>query len=126
MSPAQAVETVLRRYADFSGRAGRAEYWWWWAALVATFIAIGMLTSFVGAAGYVVAALVTPATFIPNLAVTVRRLHDTGRSGWWVLVVLVPAIGALILLVLLLFEGEQGPNRWGTPPSPEVSVEPVS
>jgi uncharacterized membrane protein YhaH (DUF805 family) len=125
MSPAQAVETVLRRYADFSGRAGRAEYWWWWAALVATFIAIGILTSFVGAAGYVVAALVTLATFIPNLAVTVRRLHDTGRSGWWVLVVLVPAIGALILLVLLLLDGEHGSNRWGTPPYPEVSVEPV-
>jgi len=125
MSLAQAVETVLRRYADFSGRAGRAEYWWWWAALVATFIAIGILTSFVGAAGYVVAALFTLATFIPNLAVTVRRLHDTGRSGWWVLVVLVPAIGALILLVLLLLDGEHGSNRWGTPPYPEVSVEAV-
>lgn len=126
MSPAQAVDAVLRKSADFSGRAGRAEYWWWWAALVATFIAIGVLTSLVGTAGYVLAALVVLVAFIPNLAVTVRRLHDTGRSGGWVLVVLVPAIGALILLVLLLLDGEHGPNRWGAPPFPRVAVEPVS
>ncbi len=117
MSPQQAVETVLRKYADFSGRAGRAEYWWWWAALLVTFIALGAISAFLGQVGYAVAAIVALAAFIPNLAVTVRRLHDTGRSGWWVLVALVPAIGAIILLVLLALPSEHEPNRWGAAPA---------
>lgn len=113
MSPTQAVETVLRRYADFGGRAGRPEYWWWAGALLVAYIVIGAVTSLIGPAGYVLAAIVTVGAFVPGLAVTVRRLHDGGRSGWWLAVVLVPVIGAIILLVLMALEGEQEPNRWG-------------
>jgi uncharacterized membrane protein YhaH (DUF805 family) len=116
MSPTQAIESVLRKYADFSGRASRSEYWWWWGALLVTFIVTGALTAVIGSAGYVVATIVALAVFIPNLAVTVRRLHDTGRSGWWLLIVFVPVIGAIILFVFMLLDSQREANAWGAPP----------
>jgi uncharacterized membrane protein YhaH (DUF805 family) len=116
MSPTQAIQTVLRKYADFSGRANRSEYWWWWGALLVTFIVIGGISAVIGDIGYVLATVIGLAVFIPNLAVTVRRLHDTGRSGWWLLIVFVPAIGALILLVFTLLDSESGSNQWGELP----------
>ena len=63
-----------------------------------------------------VASLAALVFFLPNLAVTVRRLHDVGRSGFWLLLVLVPVIGALIVLVFLLLESQREPNKWGPLP----------
>lgn len=116
MTPMYAIRSVLSQYVGFSGRASRSEYWIWWGFLVVVYFAIGALALLFGSTGYVAAGLVGLAFFLPNLAVTVRRLHDTGRSGFWLLIVLIPVIGALVLLVLLLLDGQSEPNKWGSPP----------
>ncbi|MEW2070889.1 DUF805 domain-containing protein [Streptomyces sp. NPDC007346] len=104
---------VLKNYAGFSGRARRKEYWMF--ALVNFVIAI--VLSIIGAAIgtdilYYVYLL---AVLIPSLAVGVRRLHDTGRSGWWLLIALT-LIGGIVLIVFLASEGKQEPNQYGANP----------
>jgi uncharacterized membrane protein YhaH (DUF805 family) len=117
MDPQYAIRSVLSQYVGFSGRASRSEYWIWWGFMVVVFVAIGAVAALLsGWTGFIVSSLVALAFFLPNLAVTVRRLHDTGRSGLWVLIVLIPAIGGLILLILLLLDGQSESNKWGLPP----------
>ena len=116
MTPSQAIRSVFSQYAGFSGRASRSEFWIWWGFLVVVFVAIGAIAALVGPTGFIVAAVFALAVFIPNLAVTVRRLHDSGRSGWWLLLIFVPFIGGLIVFVFMLLDSEQEANRWGPPP----------
>ena len=116
MDPTYAIRSVLSQYVGFSGRASRSEYWIWWGFVVVVAVAIGSIALLLGTTGSLVAGLVGLALFLPNLAVTVRRLHDGGRSGWWLLLVLIPFIGALIIIVFLLLDSEAEPNRWGPPP----------
>jgi uncharacterized membrane protein YhaH (DUF805 family) len=116
MTPQYAIRSVLSQYVGFSGRASRSEYWIWWGFMVVVFVAIGAVALLFDSTGYIVASLVSLAVFLPNLAVTVRRLHDTGRSGFWLLVVFIPFIGALILLVSLLLDSQSEPNKWGPLP----------
>jgi len=80
------------------------------------FVAIGATALLFDSTGYIVATVVTLAIFLPNLAVTVRRLHDTGRSGWWLLLVFIPFIGGLILFVFMLLDSQPESNKWGAPP----------
>ena len=121
MSFPDAVKTVLSKYADFSGRARRSEYWWFFlfdllVSLVAAVVdlVIGTASS-LGPYGLlqIVASL---ALFIPGLAVAVRRLHDTDRVGWWLFLGVLPVIGAIILLVWFCTEGHRTPNRFGPDP----------
>jgi uncharacterized membrane protein YhaH (DUF805 family) len=116
MIPGNAIRSVLSQYVGFSGRASRSEYWIWWGFLVVLFVAIGATALLFDSTGYIVATVVALAIFLPNLAVTVRRLHDTGRSGWWLLIVFIPFIGGLILFVFLLLDSQSEPNKWGAPP----------
>ena len=103
----------LRKYADFKGRARRAEYWLFiLLQTVAYLLAIGL--DFIAGLGFVYAA-VALGLLLPSLAVAVRRLHDTNRSGWWLLLILVPLVG-LVLVVFLLLPGTKGPNRFGSDP----------
>lgn len=105
---------VFERYAQFTGRAGRAEYWWY--VLVAA--VVGIVLSLLAQAStlfvivYVIWGL---ATLIPGLAVAVRRLHDTDKSGWWVLIALIPIVGAIILIVFLATQGSYSSNQYGNP-----------
>jgi uncharacterized membrane protein YhaH (DUF805 family) len=105
---------VLRNYAGFKGRAGGLEYWIFFLVqlvLIGGLYALGLWTgSFVPYAVYVV------ATFLPTLALTVRRLHDTGRAGWWALIGLVPIVGTLVVLAFMADEGELTENRYGPQP----------
>lgn len=122
-----AVRSGFNNYANFSGRALRSEYWWWivfnWiAAIVAGIIdrALGWSlyqTTMYGVQQTVgpVATIVLLALFIPWLSVAVRRLHDTDRSGWWMLIGFVPIIGSLILLYFFVISGTPGPNKYGPP-----------
>lgn len=105
---------VFERYAQFEGRAGRAEFWWFF---LATFIVGIVLQLLAGASNlfFIVAVIWSLALFIPELAVGVRRLHDTNRSGWWLLISLVPLVGVIILIVLLATEGDSGANQYGNP-----------
>lgn len=119
---------VLRKYAVFDGRARRKEYWMY--ALVSTLIYIvymivaGLALALVGhsdsgAVGLLIFAplcLYLMAVIVPGLAVTVRRLHDTGRSGWWILISFVPFVGGIILLVFMCLDSEPGPNLHGLNP----------
>jgi len=116
MTPGSAIRSVLSQYVGFSGRASRSEYWIWWGFLVVLFVAISATALLFDSTGYIVASVVALAIFLPNLAVTVRRLHDTGRSGLWLLIAFIPLVGGLILLVFLLLDSQPEPNKWGAPP----------
>jgi uncharacterized membrane protein YhaH (DUF805 family) len=103
---------VLEKYADFSGRARRAEYWWF---TLANIIAVLVLIILVAIAKifWVLYILYLLALIVPSLAVTFRRLHDTDKSGWWILIGLVPFVGGIILLVLMCIDSTSGANQWG-------------
>ena len=106
----------LRNYVNFSGRARRKEYWYFVLVQMGLFFVAMMLDSMIfdSETGlfYVVVAL---GLFLPGLAVTVRRLHDTSRSGWWFLISILPLIGSIILLVFLVSDTKRETNQWGTP-----------
>lgn len=110
-------EVVLNRYAQFSGRAHRSEYWMFFLVNLLIYAGLGTVEGLLGIGSFF-SGLYGLAVFIPSLAVAVRRLHDTGRSGWWVLLALIPVLGVIALLVLLALEGEPGPNAYGAPPAP--------
>jgi uncharacterized membrane protein YhaH (DUF805 family) len=107
---------ALGNYADFSDRARRMEYWSFTLVNFLIGFALAMLrfrgSGFIG----VIALVYSLAMIIPSLSVTVRRLHDTDRSGWWLLIALIPLIGELVLLVFMFLEGTPGPNRYGPDP----------
>jgi len=107
---------VLKKYAVFGGRARRKEYWMF--VLVNALIAVG-LGVLDGDQG-VLAGLYSLAVLVPSLAVSVRRLHDTNRSGWWLLIALIPLAGAIVLLVFTLQDSDRIENRYG--PSPKYIV----
>lgn len=100
-----AVKIAFAKYVDFTGRASRSEFWWF---MVFVFAA-SVLTAWNDYLG----ALVGLALFLPNIAVGVRRLHDTDRSGWWYLIGFVPVIGIIVLIVFFAQRGTQGHNRFG-------------
>ncbi|NEA66549.1 DUF805 domain-containing protein [Streptomyces sp. SID12488] len=105
---------ALKKYAVFSGRARRKEYWMF--ALFYMIIAIVVVIIEAAIGGQILSILLTVAFFLPGLGVTVRRLHDTGRSGWWVLFALVPLVGSITLIVFMCLDGEQGENKYGYNP----------
>ncbi len=106
------VKTVFSKYIDFSGRASRSEYWWFTLFSVAVNIVTSLLDGMMGTTP-AFNGLFTIAVLLPSLAVTVRRLHDTDRSAWWILLILVPIIGWLILLYFQIQKGTTGSNRFG-------------
>jgi uncharacterized membrane protein YhaH (DUF805 family) len=109
----------LKKYADFQGRARRAEYWMFvlfqlLAVAILGLILSGGKTDSATATGLM--ALVTLGLLLPSIAVTVRRLHDTNRTGWWILINFLPLIGGLWLLVLTVLDGTPTSNRFGPDP----------
>ena len=134
----------LKKYAQFDGRSRRKEYWMYVLLLIVVGIVVGIVESILGLTGMVgpygpISALFMLATLVPSLAVGVRRLHDTNRSGWWLLVgygpfilylclmlagmlqiamivALVALIGFIVLLVFMVLEGTKGPNQYGPDP----------
>jgi uncharacterized membrane protein YhaH (DUF805 family) len=112
---------VLRQYADFNGRARRKEYWMFVLfqiimAIVAIMLDGALGTNFgVMPIGYIYMAYAL-LTLIPGIAVAVRRLHDTGKSGWFYFVNLIPLVGFIWFLVLMCKEGDRGENTYGPDP----------
>ena len=123
MSLSQAVSSVLlNRYATFSGRARRSEYWWWYlfitiVGIIASIIdrAAGLTYSDLTVGGGWIATITGIVFFIPTLAVSIRRLHDTSKSGWWILIGLIPLIGWLILLWFYVTDSDAD-NEYGPYP----------
>ena len=113
---------VLKQYAVFAGRATRTEYWMF--ALVNLLIAFGilfaeaMLRIILGmnTDGGILANLYALAVLLPALGVTIRRLHDTNRPGWWLLISFIPLVGAIVLIVFLATDSQPGTNRFGPNP----------
>ncbi|HLU29201.1 MAG TPA: DUF805 domain-containing protein [Glycomyces sp.] len=109
--------SVLKNYAEFSGRARRQEYWMFTLIQILVY-AILYIPFIVTQEPLLIApyAAYGLATFLPHLAVFMRRLHDTNRSGWWYFFGLVPLVGPIMMLVFLASEGDRGPNRYGPDP----------
>lgn len=115
---------ALKKYAVFSGRARRKEYWFFvlFSFIVSMVLAMadGMTGSVSALAGMgTLRGIYAIAVLIPSIAVTVRRLHDTGRTGWWLLVALIPLIGAIVLLVFMVLESNADSNEYG--PNPKLA-----
>lgn len=112
---------VLKKYAVFSGRARRKEYWYYAlfnAIISIVLVAVDFMTglfSFDANAG-LFSGVYGLAVLIPSIAVGLRRLHDTNRSGWWLLIALIPLIGGIVLLVFMVQDSDQGDNRFGPNP----------
>jgi uncharacterized membrane protein YhaH (DUF805 family) len=106
----KSVEICFRKFADFQGRASRPEFWWFFAFQVGVLILTSLLGSVLNFLAF--AALAAPA-----LAVGARRLHDTGRSAWLLLLMLIPLIGSIALLYFAAEAGEPDTNMYGVPPS---------
>jgi len=110
-----------RKYATFTGRARRAEYWWYTlfnVIVYAVLITIGLL--FTGSDGNssvlgVLVGIYLLAVLLPTLAVTTRRLHDSGKSGWWQLLGILP-LGGFVVFIMTLLSGDSGPNEYGPDP----------
>jgi uncharacterized membrane protein YhaH (DUF805 family) len=122
MSFQDAVRTCLQqKYADFSGRARRSEFWFFVLFNIIVSIVASILDSILhtkmGSTGTgIIGTLAGLALLVPGIAVAIRRLHDTNRSGWWFLIVLVPFVGGIVLLVFNAMEGTPGDNSYGASP----------
>ena len=119
---------ALKKYADFSGRARRREYWFYMLFYVIIVCVLSIVDGFIGTTMQgggigILAAIYVLAVFIPTLAVTVRRLHDTGRSGWWIFIELVPIVGFFILLYFLVSDSNPATNAYG--PNPKAGEVPA-
>ncbi len=122
----ESIKTVYGKYATFSGRATRSEYWWF--ALFASIVAVlyyalyGYSFIYGSGSGYIFVSVIygifSLVSILPSLALMVRRLHDIGKSGWWILIGLVPFIGGIVLLIFSLMEST-GDNEYGPNPFEE-------
>jgi uncharacterized membrane protein YhaH (DUF805 family) len=124
----EAIRSGFDNYVNFNGREARPAYWWWvlFGALVSlvTRVLDGLLGSNIVRTNQygteigigIISSLVGLALLLPSIAVLVRRLHDTDRSGWWYLIVLIPILGWLVLLYFLVIAGTPSDNRYGPPP----------
>ncbi len=119
MSFTDAIRSVLSQYVGFSGRARRSEYWYWTLFVVILGVVANLLDGAVSSGNsrsYLFSGILNLALLLPNLGVAVRRLHDTSRSGWWILIGLIPIIGAIVLLVFYV-QDSHADNQYG--PSPK-------
>lgn len=114
-----AVSIVLSKYATVSGRASRSEFWWWVLAVFLANLAASALDTLVFGAGpdnsQPIGALLNLALFVPNIAVAARRLHDIGKSGWWLLLAFIPVLGLLVLIYFFIQPTQPEPNEYGAP-----------
>ena len=112
---------VLKKYAVFNGRARRMEYWMFILFNIIITVVLALIDYLTGTFSPrvgvgLLGGLYALAVLIPSLAVTVRRLHDTGRTGWWILIGLIPVIGGIVLLIFMVLDSEPGANQYGPNP----------
>lgn len=111
---------VLQRYAKFDGRAGRAEFWWFVLANFLAYLAIIILVQ-ISSIFLLLWFVYGIGVIIPSIAVAIRRLHDTDKSGWFLLIGLIPFVGWIILIVFYAMEGTSGPNNFGAAAEPAAA-----
>ena len=121
------IDTVKNKYTDFNGRATRSEYWYFVLfytiiSLILTLIDINFINPYLDLSpeaamqGSVLTGVFALALLLPQIALGIRRLHDTGRSGWWYLLILIPILGWLVLLYFYILDSEPGTNAYGPNP----------
>jgi len=117
------IDTIKNRFADFEGRASRSEYWYFALFNFVVFMGAGFLAGILGTISSRLTMVVMGilsifmiAIFIPGLSLAVRRLHDTGKSGWMLLLGVIPLVGPIILLVFYVTESTPGINEYGPNP----------
>ncbi|MAK63372.1 MAG: hypothetical protein CMF75_01300 [Maricaulis sp.] len=109
-----AAKSGLTNYVNFQGRARRSEYWFWVLFVFVLSIVGGIIDGLLGT--YLFGGLIALGTFLPSIAVAVRRLHDTGRSGFWLFLGLIPLVGFIVLIIFYIGESEAGSNKYGPNP----------
>ena len=116
----EAVSTCFKKSVVWEGRASRPEFWWFHLGAWLIMIVAGIIGAIIGT--WIIYALAGLALILPSIAVLVRRLHDTNRSGWWYWIELLPLIGLIVILVFVLSASDEGDNKYG--PNPHGSVAP--
>jgi uncharacterized membrane protein YhaH (DUF805 family) len=106
---------VLKKYTVFTGRARRTEYWMFVLFNFIISIAIGVVEGMFGSPGYL-GLIYSLAVLLPGIGVSIRRLHDTNKSGWWLLILLIPLVGTIVLIVFMATDGTPGDNQFGPNP----------
>lgn len=114
----EAVKMALQQnYCNFSGRSSRSEYWWFCLFSFIVGVIVSAIFSFNENISMVANGVVTLALLLPGIGVAVRRLHDTNRSGWWLLLGFIPLIGAIVLLIWYVQPSQETPNQYGPEPN---------
>jgi len=111
---------VLKKYAVFTGRARRQEYWMFFLIYTIIYFILAVIDAMLTAG--LLGTLYILATLIPAIAVTVRRLHDIGRSGWWWLIAFIPVLGGIVLLVFAAQDSTPGENQFGPNPKEQTPI----
>lgn len=109
------LKVIKEHYADFNGRARRQEYWMFVLFNAIITVVLGVVDQLVGTGGFL-GGIYGLAVLVPGIAVAVRRMHDIGKSGWLLLVALIPVVGWIIVLIWLIKEGDKGDNMFGADP----------
>lgn len=115
------LQPLTQKYATFTGRASRSEFWLFWLFCIVVSVVLSFVDLAVGAfsmdAGIgLLSGIFALAIIVPSLAVAFRRMHDTDRTAWWLLIALIPFIGAIVLLVFYVLKGTDGNNQYGPDP----------
>jgi len=112
----EATKSFFTRYTDFSGRSSRSEYWWAYLGVMLIFFVLGFVAGLLGDVGMIILGIAYLGILVPSIGIGVRRLHDVDKSGWMMLIALIPILGGLYLLYLYVTKGTTGPNRFGPDP----------
>ena len=123
MSFTEAVKSGFDNYVNFSGRASRPAYWWWFLFAILASIVANIIDAAIGVT--IVSIIVALGLFLPGLAVAFRRLHDTDRSGWWILIGLIPLIGFIVLLIFFVQKSDPADHQYGPPPADQGGAVPA-
>lgn len=107
----QAIQMALNGYATFTGRSSRSEYWWWFLFTAIVGCAVGIFDS------NILSSIVSLLLLLPNIAISVRRLHDINKAGWWYLINLIPLVGQIIFIIWACRDSDMYPNEYGDVPN---------
>jgi len=129
MNMQEAVRSVLSQYATFSGRARRSEYWFFYLAFFIVTVVASILDLIIGV--QILQWIVAAAAIVPSISAGARRLHDTGRSGWWQLIGIIPIVGWILVIVWYATDSNPGDNQYGPNPKsagldPYGSAKPIA
>lgn len=120
VSFSQAVRMAFDSYCRFQGRSSRSEYWWWVLFVAILSFCIGIIEAILGfsmTAVQTTSGILSLVLLLPGLGLSVRRLHDIGKSGWWILLGFIPVVGAIILIIWFARDSEMTENRYGPVPN---------